>query len=179
MVTLIKSISDETHLLSLNAAIEAAGAGEYGLRFGVVASEVKALADRSNLASREVSEILSQVESRIEQAVSAAEISHKETKKALEAAQESGIVMSALVVSIYRNNYEIEQIEQVADIVSGQVGEINHATSQQYKASNQALETLQSIGVVASQNANGSTEITKSSQILEKLSQDLLETLSK
>jgi methyl-accepting chemotaxis protein len=179
VVSLIKSISDETHLLSLNAAIEAAGAGEYGERFGVVASEVKALADRSNLASREVSEILSRVETRIEQAVSAAEVSHKETKKALEAAQESGIVMDALVVSIYRNNQEIEQIELVADVVSSQVTEINHATSQQYNASSQALETLQSIGIVASQNASGSTEITKSSQILEKLSQDLLETLAR
>jgi methyl-accepting chemotaxis protein len=178
VVSLIKSISDETHLLSLNAAIEAAGAGEYGERFGVVATEVKALADRSNLASREVSEILSQVESRIEQAVSAADISHKETKKALEAAQESGIVMDALVGSIYRNSQEIEQIEQVADTVSNQVTEINHATSQQYNASSQALETLQGIGVVASQNASGSAEITKSSQILETLSQDLLETLS-
>ena len=54
ILDLLKSIAAETHLLSLNASIEAAGAGEQGVRFGVVAQEVKHLATRSSSASKEV-----------------------------------------------------------------------------------------------------------------------------
>ncbi|NWJ97238.1 MAG: hypothetical protein HXX20_15750 [Chloroflexi bacterium] len=178
VVLIIKEISAETHMLALNASIEASGAGEHGERFSVVAREVKTLADRSNRASREVGQILGQIESQIKQAVSAAEISHQEIRKALEAAQDSGLVMNTLLVGIQWNTEEVSQIEQVIGSISTQVGEINYATSQQYQASNQTLETLQDIGIVAAQNASGSLEITKSAEFLEKLSQGLLETLT-
>jgi methyl-accepting chemotaxis protein len=178
VVNLIKGISNETHMLSLNAAIEAAGAGEYGERFGVVASEVKALADRSRRASNTVSEILGQLEDQIEKAVGAAKESYQETQIALEAAQESGSIINTLVSNIYRNAQAVDQIEQIAVTMSTNVADIGRATDQQYNASGQALQTLQNIGVVASQNASGSVEVTKSAQVLEQLSQNLLETLA-
>jgi len=177
VVSTIRAISDETHLLSLNAAIEAAGAGEHGERFGVVAGVVKALADRSVRASRQVNEILGQVEQRIQQATNAAENGHQEIQTALETAQQSGQVLRELVVAIYQTADEIEQIDQATAVMSEQSKEISLATNQQYAASNQALETLQSIGYVASQNATGSVEVIKSTRNLEELSHNLLSTL--
>jgi methyl-accepting chemotaxis protein len=177
VVSTIRGLSDETHLLSLNAAIEAAGAGQQGERFAVVAGEVKALADRSVRASRQVNEILGQVEQRIRQATSAAQSGHQEIQTALETAQQSGQVMRELVVAIYQTGSEIEQIDQATSVMNEQSKEISLATNQQYSASNQALDTLQSIGYVASQNATGSVEVIKSTCDLEQLSHNLLSTL--
>jgi methyl-accepting chemotaxis protein len=177
VVSTIRSISDETHLLSLNAAIEAAGAGEQGQRFAVVAGEVKALADRAVRASRQVNDILGQVEQRIQLAASTAESGHKEIQNALEAAQQSGDVLRELVVAIYQTGDEVEQIGEATIVMSEQSKEISAATKQQYNASTQALETLQSIGSVASQNASGSAEVTRSTRNLEELSHSLVATL--
>ncbi len=178
VVTTIRGISDETHLLSLNAAIEAAGAGECGERFGVVASEVKALADRAVRASRQINGILGQVEDGIQQAVEKAGAGQQEVQMALETARQSGEVLRELVVSIYQNNEEVEQIEIAASSINEQTVEISTATVQQYNASQQALETLQAIGSVATQVASNSGEMSRSTQNLEALSRNLLAALA-
>ncbi len=177
VVSTIKGISNETHLLALNAAIEAAGAGEYGERFRIVAEEVKALASRAMRASREVNEILSKVEEGIEKAVRASETGQQEIIAALAIAKESGDLLHELGVNIYENVEEVQLIEESNQAMNGQSREINFATKQQYSASNQALETLQNIGSVAMQSANGSTEVTRSTHHLEELSQTLLTAL--
>jgi methyl-accepting chemotaxis protein len=177
VVSTIRNISDQTHLLALNASIEAAGAGEYGARFRVVAGEVKALADNAVMASRQINEILGHVEEHIQKAAGAAENGHQAMQDALTTAHQSGEVLRQLVVSIYQNSGEIEQIEQAVRQMSDQVREINFATNQQYNASNQALEALHGVGTVASQNASGSLEVIKSTHYLEELSHDLLSVL--
>ncbi len=177
IVSIIGDISDETRLLSLNAAIEAAGAGVYGQRFAVVAAEVKNLSDRSVKASQEVGTTLGQVEEYIQRAVSVTESGHKEIETALIAAQKSGDVLQTLVEAIHHTSGEIEEINKATTVMSVQSREISYATNQQYSSSHQALETLQSIGTVAAQYASGSANVTKSTQVLEDLSQSLLQTL--
>lgn len=177
IVTTIRSISDETRLLSFNATLEAAGAGEYGSRFAVVAGEVKALSDRSVLASQQVSAILGQVEQRIQHAVSATASGHQEIETALTTAQQSSEVLRELMDAIRQTASEIEQIDAATSVMNEQSKEISYATSQQYSASNQALETLQSIGTVAAQYASGSAAVTQTTHNLEQLSHNLLKTL--
>ncbi len=176
-VTILQDISNETHLLSLNAAIEAAGAGQYGERFGVVASEVRSLADRSRLSSEEVRRKLGEIEERIQTAADKVEDGFEEAQKALLVAQESGIVMSELVDNINRNAAEVARIEMLAADITEQAREINYATNQQSSASNQATETLREIGAVALQIATGSIQVTNNAGGLERLSENLIRTL--
>lgn len=178
VTTTIRSISDETHLLSLNAAIEAAGAGEYGERFAVVAGEVKVLADRSVRASQQINEILDQVAQGIQNAATTAASGHQEIQSALTTAQQSSLVLHELMGAIHQTGSEIEQIGTATVVMSVQSEEISLATNQQYGASTQALETLQSIGTIASQNASGSVEVTRTTHKLENLSHNLLKTLA-
>jgi methyl-accepting chemotaxis protein len=173
----IRGISEETRLLALNALIEAAGAGEYGERFGVVAGEVKSLADKAGRASQEINLILKGVEERIGRVLKVSERGQAQMQAVLELALGSGDVIRELVVNIFESSAEMEQVEQDIINMDSYTLEIQMATNQQYNASQQALETLQSIGTIAAQNASSSGEVTNSTQNLERLSHDLLSVL--
>jgi methyl-accepting chemotaxis protein len=173
VVNIIRGIADETNLLALNATIEAAGAGEYGERFGVVASEVKALANRSLTASREVNNILSYVEGQIQQASTAAGNAFKETQKTATATEESGMAMRDLAVTMYQNSQETEKIEQAIQVMTVQTKEISQATNQQSHASGQVAVTLQEVNNLAVQNAHSSEEVSNNAKNLETLTGDL------
>ena len=90
ILDLLGSISAETHLLSLNAAIEAAGAGEFGERFRVVAQEVKNLAGRSTAANKEVMSIIEEVVTVTTKASVAAQNGYEKAQEMREAAEQSG-----------------------------------------------------------------------------------------
>src|SRR5439155_21875221 len=90
IIALIQEIADETHLLALNAAIESAGAGESGRRFAVVATEVKSLADRSLEATKEVSQVITELQGAVAGAVLASEETRKKTFGAVELSYQAG-----------------------------------------------------------------------------------------
>lgn len=173
----IKEISEETRLLALNALIEAAGAGEYGERFGVVAGEVKTLADKAGHASQEIGLILNGVEERIQKVLKVSERGQSQMQEVLQLAEVSGDVIRELVFNLYEGNIEMEEVERDVISMGNYTLEIQTATDQQSNAAQLALETLQSIGTIASQNASSSGEVTNSTQDLERLSHHLLSVL--
>jgi methyl-accepting chemotaxis protein len=178
VVNILRSISDETHLLALNATIEAAGAGEQGERFGVVAREIKALADRSMRSSREVTQILKDVESSVQQAVAEAESGQQAIGSTLATAQSSGQVIAQLVEAISESAEEMEQIEQLMTETSNLTYAITSSASQQSGASGQAVTSLQEVGTVAQQSATNSLQVTYTSRNLEELSHELYKALA-
>lgn len=174
----IKSISDETHLLSLNASIEAASAGLYGERFMVVAGEVKGLANRAREASQEVNDILGQVETGINEAVSAVENGQQEVRSALSAATESGHIIKELTATILETVAQIDNIGALADTVTRQAQEINSSAVLQHNATRQTNSSLQDIQGIASQNLSSSGELSNSANQLESVSRNLLTSLA-
>ena len=173
IVALITSIADETHLLSLNAAIESAGAGENGARFSVIANEVKSLADRSLDATREVRSVIGDVQTAIAAAVLAAEEGKKETIGAVELAYQAGEVignMSSVVETASTSALTI--VDAVSSVVQ-LADEIALATRQQQSASDQVVQTLRSIGEVAREVADGSATINQTVSALQNLSAEL------
>jgi methyl-accepting chemotaxis protein len=124
IIGVMDSIAFQTNILAINAAVEAAHAGEQGRGFGIVAQEVRALAQRSAQSAREIREL-------IQNAIdSLAEGSHR--------AQQAGEAMHAIVTSAVQVNERVGQIANAADSQASGITQVNMAIDR-LRASNSLM----------------------------------------
>lgn len=154
----IQEIADETHLLALNASIEASSAGEFGRRFGVVASEVRRLAERTKTYAEEIRSIVLEMQTSTNTAVLSVEQSVKNVEMGEDAIQKAG------------NAIELNMglIEKTSDAVR----QIAMAAQQQRSATEQVAGTMKEISVVVKQTATGLKQSTATIAELTKLAED-------
>jgi methyl-accepting chemotaxis protein len=144
VIDVINTIAAQTHILALNAAVESAGSGEMGQRFGVVAAEVKKLAQRSVAATKEVRGIVVQIQAATAAAVMATEEGLKETDHGVSLAHQSGDA----------NDDIISMVERTAQLANA----ISLATQQQRTASEQVVATMREVAEVTQQAAGSSRQ---------------------
>lgn len=178
ILSLIKGITDETHMLALNAAIEAAGAGQNGARFGVIAAQIKALADRSLSATGDVQTIITGIENAISAAVMVAESGAAEVGRTAMIARVSSGTMNDLATTIAQAEADAADIAQAISDVRNLAREIAAATSQQQRADVQVLEALQEVQDLARQSAESSHTVQRAAGNLEAVTADITKTLT-
>ncbi|KAB0670336.1 methyl-accepting chemotaxis protein [Oryzomonas sagensis] len=140
----IEDIADQTNLLALNAAIEAARAGEQGRGFAVVADEVRALAERTTRATREIDEMIKAIQSETKGAVSAMEQGVNQVEAGTMEAARSGEALRDI-------------LEQVNDVAM-QVGQIATAAEQQTATTSEISSNMQQITAVVQETSLGAQE---------------------
>jgi methyl-accepting chemotaxis protein len=152
IISTIEDIADQTNLLALNAAIEAARAGEQGRGFAVVADEVRALAERTTRATREIGEMIRAIQQETQLAVTAMAEGVNEVREGSNAVERSGASLTEI----------LQSIQQVA----GQIAEITTAASQQSATATEISVSLQQITAVVDDAKNkGSETATISAQV--------------
>lgn len=155
VLDLITEIAQETHILSLNAAIEAAAAGEHGRRFTVVADEVRRLAQRSQESVESVRALLDEFSGSIRATVVATEEGSKEASRVYERARSSATA--------------IEELRGALGDTARAAREISMATQQQRGASDQVVLTLKEVSQVIQRMAEGLKQFTGTAERLNKL----------
>jgi len=144
IVKVINEIADQTNLLALNAAIEAARAGDAGRGFAVVAEEVRKLAERSMVATKEIAQVIRQVQVDTGESVKYGEIASMEAKASMELTTIAGNAIENIVASIERT--------------SGLMSDISRMTAEQSSASSQVLRAVEKMNQATDIVANASRE---------------------
>lgn len=173
ILAILKAVAEETHLLALNASIEAVGAGQSGERFRVVAHEVKRLAERSQQAGQQVVEIIREIEAATLRSVEAVNTGYQKAVELEQVAGEAGTVIEKMREVSAQSQEQARLISQIAQEVRELSEVIQRGTQQQRTASEQVLSAVAGVSSVAHQNAEGSASIASTVKHLEEMSRDL------
>lgn len=187
IIETIEDIASQTNLLALNAAIEAARAGEHGKGFAVVADEVSKLAERSSLATKEIAELITNIQITIKEAVNAMQISGQEVEKGVEKAGTAGISLENILKSsenVYTQSElaanAAEQMMSAAnemvvavDTVSAVIEENTAATEEMAASANEVTTAIENIASISEENSAATEEVSASTEEVSAQAQEV------
>lgn len=161
----ISGIADQTNLLALNAAIEAARAGEHGRGFAVVADEVRKLAERSSVSARSISELIARIQEQIALSVRSMETGAKEVESGSRLAADAGAAL--------------QEIQAASEEAARQIAAVTAVLAQARSGAQQVVGAFNSVASVTEENtaateemAAGAQQVTHSVQRIAGISQE-------
>jgi methyl-accepting chemotaxis protein len=159
IVRVIEDIADQTNMLALNAAIEAARAGEQGRGFAVVADEVRKLAERTTKATKEIGDMIRQIQQDTKGAVTSMEDGTRKVHSGVDLVNKTGEALATIA----------ERVTQTADMIR----QIAVAAEEQSVATQQIAGDLENVAKVSKESAGGASESAKASHDLSLLATEL------
>jgi methyl-accepting chemotaxis protein len=178
IVETIEDIASQTNLLALNAAIEAARAGEHGKGFAVVADEVRKLAERASSATKEIGGLVKDIQRTVGDAVAAMKDGSVEVELGVEQANQAGQALAEILTAAKEVNHQVSAIASAADQMTGLSNELvtatdsvsavveeNTAATEQMAANSSEVTTaIENIASVGEENSASVEEVSASAE---------------
>jgi len=165
IIQVINDIADQTNLLALNAAIEAARAGEQGRGFAVVADEVRKLAERTSKATKEIADMIKSIQKNTVNAVNAIEAGTKEVDSGRELASKAGESLKEIISG---SRKVVDMVNQVAA-----------ASEEQSTTAEEISRNIEGITNVSQETASGIQQIAHAAEDLNRLTENLLNLITR
>ncbi len=192
ILTVIRSISDETNMLAMNAAIEAAHAGDAGEGFAIVASEVRKLSESSSKSATEIGVIINSIKEGIRDAGTKLEAGSANTKNIGDSARQSGKSLDQLMETIETvNNMAADiaavtqeqgksalEIQRHSESLKSLSMDINQAMTHQKEGANKIIDSINQVSSSIEENSIASEDLTRLAENLKKDSRSLVEILN-
>lgn len=150
IVDVISGIAEQTNLLALNAAIEAARAGEQGKGFAVVADEVRKLAEQSSIASSRISELITGIQKQVETIAQKMDMGTKE------------VIHGVEVATLVGKNFE--EIELVFREINSMVLQVSEATKSMTQKANSTSSVISNVAAITEENSAATEQVTASNE---------------
>ena len=178
IIEVITSISDQTNLLALNAAIEAARAGEHGKGFAVVADEVRKLAEQSKGSADQIANLVREIQVDTEQAVKVMQNGMGDVAVGMTVVQQAGVGFKRIQQSIDQMTSQVQEISAVAQQMSASVEQVNSAMEQVAVKAKQSSRNAEDVAATSEEQLASMEEIKSSSTALSKRAEELLAQIS-
>jgi methyl-accepting chemotaxis protein len=178
IVETIDDIAEQTNLLALNAAIEAARAGEQGKGFAVVADEVRKLAERSSRATKEIADLIAEVQSETDRAVEAMNLGAREVQTGADLAEKSASALGEIKTAAAERDHSVQQVFEAlgeiggatsrvvtaSDAIATIAGQTNEAASRMTEAATVVASSMDSIAAVSEENSAAAEEVSAATE---------------
>jgi len=169
----ITAISSQTNLLALNAAIEAARAGEAGRGFAVVADEVRKLAEQSSESAKRITELVSLIQADTSSAIEAADANDREVYKGIEMVSAAGEAFGDILEAVGKVAGDIEEVSAGAEEMSASTTEILHYVNQSSTIAGEASSGMTEVSAATQEQLASMEEIASSSSSLSETAEQL------
>jgi len=179
IVDAISQIAEQTNLLALNAAIEAARAGEHGRGFAVVADEVRKLAEQSSTSAGEIAALISTIQDKAGQAVQVMEDGVVQVQNGAEAVNGAGASFHEIAGMVSQVAKESEEMERVIKALTSNTADISQAIEKISAMSRNVASEAETVSAATQEQTATMHEIANASQTLSEMAKTLEDSVSK